>query len=249
MSLCQWTILSFKRILKMHDFIFVGDSWASKGFTEENYHYNNNDPMPGDICLADYWPWSYDYCFAPGKGNIFCMEKIKQKNIDPTIPIIWVFTEPGRDYNVITGRSEFEWIESENIFEIRKMLEKQTLIRIQNEIKNPIAFIGGLSDIDPTLAHHHGFTVLHPSWQQWIADVLDSQWFKFGWGASDIGWRADYNNVTPGKAATFAWDEQIKEWCWWESKGYFCHEHPSPRANQEFADYLYPKVKNWLENL
>jgi len=230
----------------MYNFIFAGDSWALKGFTEENYHYSNEDPMPGDVRLADHWPWLYDYCLAPGKGNIFCMEKLRKKNVDPKIPVIWVFTEPGRDYGLITGRPEFEWIESENIFEIRKSLEKETFSRIRDEIKNPIGFIGGLSDIDIDLAEYYGFTVLHPSWQQWIAKKLNSQWFKFGWGACDIGWRADYNNVVPGKTATFAWDEQIKEWSWWEEQGYFCHEHPTPMANQEFAKYILPIVERWL---
>ena len=46
----------------------------------------------------------------------------------------------------------------------------------------------------------------------------------------------------------FAWDEQIKEWCWWEEQGYFCHEHPSPQANQEFAQYLQPKISSWIKS-
>jgi hypothetical protein len=95
------------------DFIFAGDSWALKGFTNENYHYGNNDPMPEDVRLADHWPWTYDYCLTPGRGNISCMQKLQQKKVDPTVPLIWVFTEPGRDYHIITGRPEFEWIESE----------------------------------------------------------------------------------------------------------------------------------------
>ena len=28
--------------------------------------------------------------------------------------------------------------------------------------------------------------------------------------------------------------------------GYFCHEHPSVRANQEFAKYLKEQVYTWL---
>lgn len=229
----------------MFKFIFAGDSWALKGFTNQNFHYD--DPMPGDVRLADHWPWAYEYCLTPGRGNLDCMEKIKKKKLDPKIPIIWIFTEPGRDYHTITGRSPFEWMQSDEIFTIRKNLEQETFVRIRKELPNPIALIGGLSDVNESLAKQHGFHVLHASWQKWIADKLDSQWFKFGWGACDIGWRADYNNVKPGKVATFAWDEQIKEWCWWEEQGYFCHEHPTPRANQEFAEFLKPCVTEWLE--
>jgi hypothetical protein len=231
----------------MSEFIFMGDSWALKGFTDKNWHFANNDPMPGDTRLADHWPWQYEYCLKPGHGNLACLEKFKTKKIDPSIPLIWVYTEPGRDYNIITGRPPFEWIESEEIFEIRKHLERETLDRIKNEIKNPIGFIGGYSDLNIDLIESHGYTVLHPSWQRWIAEKLNSQWFKHGWGAGDIGWRADHNNVKPSKSALFAWDEQIKEWCWWEEEGYFCHEHPTPRANAEFAAYLLPQVETWLK--
>ena len=229
-------------------YIFAGDSWALKGFTEENYDQGNDSPLPGDVRLADHWPWQYCHCLTPGRGNLACLQKLKQMNAAPDVPVVWVFTEPGRDYKAITGNPEFDWIRSEEIFEIRKELIKQTFVRIKNEVPNPIGFIGGLADIDVELAESLGFTVLHPSWQRWIAETLNSQWFSFGWGASDIGWRANYNNITPSRAATFAWDEQIKEWCWWADQGYFCHEHPTPRANAEFAEYLKPRVEQWLSN-
>lgn len=227
-------------------YIFAGDSWALKEYTQENHNIGNYNPLPGDVRLADYWVWQYELCVAPGQGNLSCMEKIKNLNLPPHVPIIWVWTEPGRDYHLITGRPEFEWIESEKIFEIRKTLEKEIYSRIRKDIPNPIGLIGGLCDIDVGLAEKHGFEILCTSWQKWIADTLHSEWFVFGWGAGDIGWRADYNNVQPSKAALFAWDELIKEWCWWEDQGYFCHEHPSRQANKEFAAYMEPKVAAWL---
>lgn len=228
-------------------YIFAGDSWALKGFTEQNYNKGNESPIPGDVRLADYWPWEYQYCLTPGRGNLACLQKFKQMNVDPDVPVIWVFTEPGRDYGLITGNPEFDWIAQEEIFEIRKELIKEIFSRIKKEVPNPIGFIGGLCDVDTTIAETHNFTVLYPSWQRWIAEQLNSQWFKFGWGASDIGWRMHCNNITPSKSATFAWGEQIKEWCWWEDNGYFCHEHPTLKANQEFADYLKPQVEKWLK--
>jgi hypothetical protein len=227
-------------------YIFAGDSWAHRGFTEQNYNYGNNSPMPDDVRLADHWGIEYTHALAPGKGNLSVMDEIISKRLEPTVPIIWVYTEPGRDYGRITGNSEFDWIAREDIFEIRKDLNKKILTEIRAKLPNPIALIGGLSDIDQDIARLLGFDVLHYSWQQWIAKKLNSQWFTFGWGASDIGWRADYNNIRPSRAATFAWDEQIKEWCWWEEQGYFCHEHPTPQANKEFAEFLKPAVIEWL---
>jgi hypothetical protein len=226
--------------------VFAGDSWALKGFTEENYAYGNNDPMPGDVRLADHWKLPYVHCLTPGCGNLSTLDRFLGMNIDPSVPVIWVYTEPGRDYGKITGKEEFGWMQSEDIFSIRAELDAIILKTIRGRIKNPIGLIGGLSDINVNLAESLGFTVIHPSWQQWIAKKLESDWFNFGWGASDIGWRMHYNNVIPSKAATFAWDELIKEWCWWADCGYFCHEHPTPLANKEFAKYLQPTVEKWI---
>jgi hypothetical protein len=57
------------------------------------------------------------------------------------------------------------------------------------------------------------------------------------------------NDITPSRTATFAWDEQIKEWCWWEDQGWFCHEHPSLQAHREFAEYLEPSIRQWLHTV
>lgn len=229
------------------ELIFAGDSWALKGFTPENYHFDTKKFMPGDIRLADYWPVQYFNCLTPGQGNLSIMDKILTKQ-RPDLPIIWIWTEPGRDYGRVTGDKEFAWMTHEHIWETRREITRQAMIIIRQNISNPIGLIGGLSDIECDLAEANDFYVIHPSWQKWIAEKLHSKWFNFGWGASDIGWRANYNTVTPSKSATFAWDEQIKEWCWWEDQGYFYREHPTPLANKEFAIEIWPTIKNWLEN-
>jgi len=229
------------------DFVYAGDSWALKGFTPDNYHYGNSDPMPGDVRMADHWPYQYDVCLCPGEGNLAVLDRLVSMSIPSHVPIIWVYTEPGRDYHRLTGRPEFEWIESEDIFSIRQDLDRQILKRMRHTLDNPIGLIGGLSDIDQDRARVLEIPILHASWQRWIATQLHSQWFQSGWGASDIGWRMHANGVQPSRAATFAWDEQIKEWCWWEEHGYFCHEHPTPLANQEFAQHLAITVETWLE--
>lgn len=227
-------------------YIFAGDSWALKGFTEQNHNRGNTGHEPGDVRLADHWPWPYQLALAPGQGNIAVLRRILALAPAPHTPVIWVWTEPGRDYgHYYPNADPHDWMRTEDLWSLRKQLERATLKTISETIQNPIAFVGGLSDISST-AQEFGYTVLHPSWQSWIANKLCSKHFEQGWGASDIGWRTVHNSVTPSRTATFAWDEQIKEWCWWEEQGYFCHEHPSPRANQEFAEYLRPEVETWL---
>jgi hypothetical protein len=229
-------------------YIFAGDSWALKGFTNDNYDKGNSAPVPGDVRLADHWPWQYKHCLAPGQGNLACLDRLIAMRVPATVPVVWIWTEPGRDYGRVKNAPPHEWIEREDIFDVRTSLSHAIMSEIQSRVSNPIAFIGGLSDVDPLLTKAFGFDVLCESWQSWIAKTLNSQWFEAGWGASDVGWRMHSDGIVPGRAATFAWDEQIKEWCWWEEQGYFCHEHPTPRANQEFAQYLQPGVEQWLKN-
>jgi len=228
--------------------LFVGDSWAAKGYTNDNYDKLPYEFLPTDTRLADFWSIEYDCCFGVGRGNLHILDQIVELQLPPDMPIVWVYTEPGRDYGRILQRPELEWLTKEDYFEIRPTLNKITLNKIRTTLKNPIALIGGLSDVDTDAANCEGIDVLHPSWQKWIATKLNSQWFTVGWGASDVGWRLHKDNVTPSRSLTFAWDELIHEWCWWEEKGYFCHEHPTPLANREFAELLKPKLMEWLSH-
>ena len=226
-------------------YIFAGDSWAEKAYNESNY---NQKRTQQDQCLADFLGQEYMLCALPGESNLDVLDRIKQLDINPVVPIVWVYTEPGRDYGRITGQDKFDWLRSEDFHHTRKQLEPSILSTIRTELSNPIALIGGLADVNILLAESLGFYVLCSSWQQWIAHKLNSKHFIRGWAASDVGWRMHYNNVVPSREATFAWDEQIKEWCWWAEQGYFCHEHPTLKANTEFADYLRPKFNEWIAN-
>ena len=230
-------------------FCWVGGSWAIKGFTESNYQDRTMPPSVDDVRLPDFWNIPYDMCCQYGKSTLDLMDIVVSKKLDPSTPLIWIYVEPGRDYGRITGRPEHEWMTREDIFEIRKDLDQTILTTLRNTIPNPIALIGGDTDITCPLAEDLGFYVLSASWQRWIAERLNSQWFKFGWNAADIGWRMHSDGITPGRAATFAWDDLIKEWCWWEEQGYFCHEHPTPLAHEQFAEYLKPKVNEWLNQI
>jgi hypothetical protein len=238
---------------KNRKIILAGDSWALKAYTNHNYITSNQQlyPEPGDIRLADFWDVDYKCCFAPGEGNLKILDRIKTLVAnDNKIPIVWLFAEPGRDYGKLTGDYEFHWIESEDIFNIRNNLMEQILKLIRESIPNPVALIGAASDVDKDLAEKIGFTVLCSSWQYWIAKKLNrTKHFKFGFGASDIGWRADYNNVKPSRAALFAWDDLIKEWCMWDELGFMCHEHPTPLAHKLFGEDTKQDVLNWIDSV
>lgn len=230
--------------------IYAGDSWALKGFTVDNHDRGNLVPLLEDRRMSDHWSISYTLCVAPGRGNLSVLDRILAKQIDPGTPIVWIYTEPGRDFGRITGLDDHDWIRSCDIFSIRQELDEKILKQIRQTLPNPIGLIGGLSDVNETRATELGFTVIHPSWQSWMATRLGREdYFKFGWGASDVGWRQNSHSVRPSAEALFAWDELIKEWCLWEDLGYMCHEHPTPLSNKEFAEYLKNTVISWESNV
>ncbi len=230
--------------------IYAGDSWALKGFTDQNYNRGNQTPDAEDSRMADHWGLSYTCCLAPGKGNLSVLDRFLSKRVPATTPVIWIYTEPGRDFGRITGRPDHDWIASSDIFAIRQELDSIILKQMAEKIPNPVGLIGGLSDVNEQLATQLGFTVLHSSWQQWMAGRLGrTDYFRFGWGASDVGWRQSSHGTQPSHEALFAWDELIKEWCIWEDLGYMCHEHPTPMSNQEFAEDLKQTIFAWLTNV
>lgn len=229
----------------MMPYILAGDSWAWKAFTEENYTLQQLTLT--DKCLGDYLGKPFHHCITPGHGNLDILDIIVSSKLDPAQPILWVYTEPGRDYGQLVQKSEFGWLQDEDYFtNTLPELHRLTVEHIANTISNPIAFVGGLSDF-PTVDIPPHWHVLCHSWQGWIAKHLNSQWFKHGWGASDVGWRMFSNSIIPCKSIVFAWDEQIKEWCWWQDQGYFCHEHPTHLANQLFAKHIQHDFNQWFK--
>ena len=232
--------------------IYAGDSWAWKGYTDQNF--DKQFALPSDKRMADFWGIPYITAFTTPPSNLRVLDKVKL--LDNKDPVIWIFTEPCRDYNRITGRPEFEWMWHKDFFKIRKELRMRTLEEIKSTIQNPVALIGGLSDIDTEFAESLGFKVLHSSWQKWIAQKVNNNTsFEFGidtqgWGASDIGWRMhEHPDLKPSSQVVFACHRLIQEWCHWETHGYFNHDHPTPKANQEFAEFLRDDVVRWYHHV
>jgi hypothetical protein len=223
-------------------FFFIGDSWASKAFTKDNHH--DWESNANDVRLSDFWNLDYEFCSLGGKGNLACLDYLVEKNLPQDLPIVWIYTEPGRDYGRITGNNEHKWLLKEEVFEVRKKLNQTILEEIRNRLPNPIALIGGLSDVEDA----NDFTVIHPSWQQWIAKQIKFDKFKFGWGAPDVTWRMKNNKITrPSKQITYACIDWMKFNKEAELQDYMYMYHPGIKATVEFGKYLCPQINDWIE--
>jgi len=75
--------------------IYAGDSWAAKAWTDENYQTRR--PSATDIRMADFWGIKYTWMFSNAISNLSVLDTIiRSKSKDP---IVWIYTEPVRDYN------------------------------------------------------------------------------------------------------------------------------------------------------
>lgn len=229
-------------------YFFIGDSWALKGFTEQNHNSYNFDL--GAVRLPDFWLLKYQCHSLGGKGNLVCLDYLLDQNLPANLPIVWIYTEPGRDYARITGNIDNNgWLLKEDYFAIRPELDDYILKKIRNQLPNPIALIGGLSDVDVKLASNTGFHVLHSSWQKWMAEQIGYK-LDQGWGAPDLMWRMHQDGVNrPAKSITYKCINWLKFNKEAELNDYMCRYHPTPRSCQEFGEYLRPQLINWIENL
>jgi hypothetical protein len=227
-------------------YVFVGDSWAAKGYSLDNWHLS---PTDKDKRLSDYFDIEHLYIDGgAGKGNLDYIDKILSAEISLDLPILWLFTEPGRDYGRLNGTENFGWLERDTEFETRDSMMLKILQEIKRLIKNPVALIGALSDVNAIAARELGFTVLHPSWQSWMAQRIGYDKFAQGWGAPDLLWRMKTKEVvSPSKQAVYKSFEWMKFHKQAEQHGYMVMYHPTDRSNQEFAQYLKPDLLQWLK--
>lgn len=228
----------------MVEFYFVGDSWANRAFTEQNK--DTRQPLDSDVRLPDFWGLSYATGDNSGKSNLEILDWVVQQKIDPDMPIVWLYTEPLRDYHRITGKEHLAWMQDDQIFSYRSYLSGQILQTIKNSIANPCAFIGGLSDIDPSLTNQFGYATLHASWQRWMSLKINATNFKFGWGAPDVRWRMESHKAVPGKTVTLQCMESLDHFNAWRDAGYVISYHPTLKCHQQFAEEIKQEAIQWI---
>jgi len=226
------------------EFYFVGDSWADRAFTEQNK--DSREASANDVRLPDFWGMSYATGNNSGKGNLEILDWIVQQNIDSAVPIIWLYTEPLRDYHRITGEDHLKWMQDDQIFEKRPSLSEQILRTIKETIPNPVAFIGGLSDIDPELTNRFGYATLYASWQQWMSQKINSNGFKFGWGSPDVRWRMESHKAVPGKTVTVECMDSLDNFHAWRDSGYIISYHPTMQCHEQFAMDIKQEAIQWI---
>jgi hypothetical protein len=230
-------------------YIYTGPSWAASSYPVENKSTN----------LAREWNIPFNNQSLAGTSILNRVAAVK--NLNFTVPIIWIYGEPFGDLENITNMSKSELIQRHDWKDIWHECNQYCLSSIAN-IGSPVLLIGAHSDI--VNCDYNNITVGHASWQKWLAQQIglvvddntvqvkmdDGGDFSFDhcWGAEVIHrYMHEHPGINPDPSLTNSVWDIFFFWKELEKANLFCEVHPNLPGNQLFARFLHPTVTNFLQ--
>jgi hypothetical protein len=233
-------------------FIYAGPSWAATSFPEN----------PESTSLAREWNLMCIDVSLKASSTFDQLERISTCLQTRTLPVVWIYNDPLTVLESVTGKKMDEFVQDSSWTEIYRDVNAVCLERI-NELGVPVLLIGGHSDIYD--CDHANITVGHASWQKWLAEasgmkVIDdivqvepadggNYLLERCWGAEIIQRFLHFNQDV--KAQSSIVDKVWDIYFFWEElqrRDWFFETHPNRKANIEFAQYLLPTIKQFLED-
>ena len=238
-------------------FIYTGPSWAARSYDQPGTPESKNPTN-----LAKEWQIQFFDLSVPGStvlSRIHAIDKLDNK----TLPIVWVYNEPIGDLNKITGLTVKELIQQADWQDIWKECNQYCLKAI-NDLNRPILLIGGHSDI-VDCNDYNNITVGYHSWQKWLAvkaglkvdknivhvKMNDGGNFSFNhcWGAEVVHkFMHEHPKIIPSSNIVNAMWDIFFFWKELEKSNLFYEVHPNRYANVEFAKFLLPTIKKFLQD-
>jgi hypothetical protein len=238
----------------LRKFLYTGPSWATSSFPLDKNTTN----------LPQQWGFDHTDISAFGEGNHGCFRRVKSR-ADGDVPIVWVYCEPLLSLGPATGMSMAEFVVSDNWRAIRETCN-QYCLELINSLPNPVFLIGSHSDIVNFNNHKPTLQIGEASWQKWIAQqsglVVDGDSihvtpkdggnynFDLRWGADMVHKFLHENpNIDPAPSLLDAIWDVYYFWQYLEEQQWFFEVHPNRRGNVEFAEFLKPKIEQFLTTL
>ena len=221
--------------------IYIGPSWAVRSF-------NTPDDTDTEITSIDRELELDSINLAKsGHSNRMLLQRLQsylEKNPQAKgSPIIWFYSEPFTDAWWYENCSPEILVQSNNWTDIRSSTNNKILKEIAN-LDHPIALIGAHSDIVD--CYHSNITVLHPSWQKFLAGTCNVK-LDLGWGA-EVAHRIIISNlyIKPSHDIVDVITDTFKSWHKLEMNHLFQICHPNILGNQLFAKEIKDPLFNWL---
>lgn len=232
-------------------FIYAGPSWASTSYPVEHDATN----------LALEWQLPCINVSQPGSSFTHQLLQVKQCLETQKLPVIWVYNDPLTVLPEASGLSYADFMTRNDWQDTRAAVNRWCLTKI-NELPVPVLLIGGHCDVFD--CDHANIAVAHASWQKWLAvqsgmhitdDVIQvtpadggNYPLQLCWGAEILQKMLhDDDRIKPSPTLLDAIWDIYYFWEELERRGWFFEVHPNRRAHVEFARFLAPAVKTFLE--
>ena len=231
----------------MKKLLYVGSSWAVRSF-DRPYE---NPPKPGAVAGRDYTNLAYELGLEVvdlsqfSISNLSCFNLVREYG-DDYDGVVWVYCEPIKDltYNHYSTMEEF--LTSDNFWALRSHTNSLVLKRL-SELGCPVALIGGASDVEN--ANYDNLTVIHPSWQKFLAERADVD-LEHGWSADVAHYEMiQYPDLKPSMGLVDLMSSTFESWKKLEDHKLFNRAHPNTIGTQLFATHIKPSLNNWIDNL
>ena len=222
--------------------IYIGPSWAERSF-------NTPDDTDTEITsIAKELDLDIVNLAQGGYSNRMLLQKLQsylEKNPQfKGSPIIWFYSEPFMDawwYENCDGPT---FLQSQDWMQIRSSTNQKILQEI-GSLDHPVALIGSGSDIFD--CDQSNITVIHPSWQKFLASKCDAR-LDYGWGA-EIAHKLIISNpdIKPSHSIVDAITDTFNIWHKLEMNHLFQICHPNILGNKLFAKEIENPLINWLQ--
>jgi hypothetical protein len=233
----------------MKNILYVGPSWAARSFDTPDGAELDYTNIVKELNL------SVNNLSKSGMSNLAVYNLVDKHLTNDIDGIIWVYCEPLGD---ITNFHRYDsqlaktvnpknCIESENFWDIREELNQYILTKIA-ELPCPVALIGSHSDI--TINDHGNISVIHPSWQKYLASQVGTN-LEHGWGAEVLHRliMKEFKELKPSYAAVEKISSTFSAWHTMELNQVFNWCHPNKKGNQLFANEISNNLNLWINNL
>lgn len=223
----------------MNKILYVGPSWAYRSYDTPNGSESDYTNLIQELNL------SVVNLSKPGASNIEMLDIVNNYKEDYSA-IIWILAEPLTDlaWDQTKIKNVFE---SDHFWEIRLELMQNTFKRISS-VGCPVALIGGHSDVID--CNHNNITVIHPSWQKFLADSVNAK-LEHGWGA-EVAHRilmTEAQDIVPSMSVVDLVSDTFKSWHTMELKRVFNWCHPNKNGNKLFAKEIAKSLNTWISSI
>lgn len=241
----------------MQRFIYTGPSWANRSYDPPGSWEDANPTS-----LSKEWNIPCVDVSLPASRVIDRLVAVRQCLNNDALPVVWIYHEPIRCLKEATGMSLLDFVKRPDWRTIWDQCNQYCLEKI-NSLGVPVLLIGAHSDV--VGCDYPNLTVGHDSWQKWLAErsglaidndeicvkMHDGGDYKLShcWGA-ELVHKFIYENpkIDPSKELVDAVLDIFFFWKHLEKSDLFFDVHPNRRATQQFAEYLLPTIKTFLQD-